>query len=215
MKLDFYFHPLASYCWKVLIALYENETAFEPHIIDLGNPESRRELEALWPFAKFPVLRDRDRDRIIPESSIIIEYLMQHYAGKAELLPADRERALEVRLQDRFYDAYVHEAMQKVVIDKLRPAGKNDPVGVEQARQQLDTAYGVIEARMANQLWAAGSAFSLADCAAAPALYYANRVAPFGEQRKNVAAYLSRLEARPSFQRVMAEAQPYFHLFPG
>ena len=131
------------------------------------------------------------------------------------LLPADPNRALETRLQDRFYDVYVHEPMQKIVGDKLRPAGKKALHGVAQATELIETAYGVIEAQMSQRIWAAGDAFGMADCAAAPALHYANRVVPLGETRKNTAAYLARLEARPSFARVMTEAQPYFHLFPG
>jgi glutathione S-transferase len=213
MALELYLHPLSSFCWKVLIGLYENETAFEPHIIDLGDAASRAKLQKLWPFAKFPVLRDGER--IVPESSIILEYLALHHPGKVALLPADPERALETRLQDRFFDLYVHVPMQRVVGDTLRPAGAKDPTGVAQAKALLETAYDVIEKQMATRTWAAGDAFSMADCAASPALYYANRVAPFGEGRKNTAAYLSRLLARPSFTRVMAEAQPYLHLFPG
>lgn len=215
MALELYFHPLASFCWKVLIALYENETDFEPHLIDLGDAASRAELTKVWPFAKFPVLRDRRRDRIVPESTVIIEYLAQYQPGRMQLVPADPDRALETRLQDRFYDFYVHAPMQKIVGDKLRPAGKNDPHGVAEARQLIETAYDVIEDRMSSRTWACGDAFSMADCAAAPALSYANRVLPLGEARKNTAAYLSRLEARPSFKRVMTEAQPYLHLFPG
>ncbi len=215
MTLELYFHPLASFCWKVLIALYENETAFEPHFIDLGDAASRRELELIWPFAKFPVLRDRERDRIVPESSIIIEYLARHHPGRVPLLPADPDRAIDARLQDRFYDVYVHEPMQKIVGDKLRPVGRNDPHGVAQARALIETAYGVIEGRMSTRTWAAGDAFSIADCAAAPALYYANRVVPLGQAREHTAAYLARLEERPSFARVMVEARPYLHLFPG
>ena len=199
----------------MLIALYENETAFEPHVINLGNATSRAELERLWPFAKFPVLRDRARDRSVPESTVIIEYLAQHHPGGAELLPADPDRALDTRLQDRFYDVYVHEPMQKIVGDRIRPVGKTDPYGVAQARALMETAYGVIEGQMSTRTWASGEAFSMADCAAAPALHYANRVLPIGQDRKNTAAYLSRLEQRPSFKRVLEEAQPYFHLFPG
>jgi glutathione S-transferase len=215
MTLELYYHPLASYCWKVLIALYENETPFEPHAIDLGNAASRAELVALWPFTKFPVLRDRARGRVVPESSIIIEYLGQHHPGSVRLLPEDPDRALEARLQDRFYDVYVHEPMQKIVGDRLRPTGRGDPDGVAQARSLLDTAYALIEGSMAARTWASGDAFTLADCAAAPALHYANRVHPLGDARKNAGAYLARLEGRPSFARVIAEARPYFHLFPG
>ena len=134
MTLEFYFHPLASFCWKALIALYENDTPFEPVLVDLMDPASAAAFKALWPIGRFPVLRDEAKDRTIPELSIIIEYLAQHYPGRGELVPADPDLARQTRLRDRFYDLYVHEPMQKIVVDKLRPAGKNDPFGVEQAK---------------------------------------------------------------------------------
>ncbi|HKP58014.1 MAG TPA: glutathione S-transferase family protein [Polyangiales bacterium] len=212
MSLTLYYHPLASFCWKALIALYETEIAFEPRIVDLSNPKERGELAALWPFAKFPVLHDRGRDRVVPESSIIIEYLTQHYGSP--LIGRDPELAHEARLLDRFYDLYVHQSMQKIVGDKLRPESQRDAYGVAEARALLDVAYTTLDRQMATRRWAAGEAFSLADCAAAPALYYADRVAPLGDYQ-NAAAYLQRLHARPSCARVFAEAQPYMHMFPG
>ena len=215
MSLELYFHPLASYCWKVLIALYENETPFEPRLVDLASEQQRAELVALWPFAKFPLLRDRAREQVVPESTIINEYLALHYPGRSALVPREPDAALQARLWDRFFDQYVHEAMQKIVLDKLGPEGQSDAFGVDVARQQLEVAYGVLEARMASRRWALGDDFTLADCAAAPALHYANRVAPIGTDRPHTAAYLVRLEARPSFARVLREAEPYFHLFPG
>jgi glutathione S-transferase len=215
MSLELYLHPLASYCWKVLIALYENATPVEPRIVDLGNAESRAAFLKVWPVGKFPVLRDNARGRTLPESSIIIEYVSQHYPGGTPLLPADAGAALDVRLQDRFYDQYVHEPMQKIVGNKLRPAGQADAFGVEQARAQLDGSYALIEQRMASQHWASGDGFTLADCAASPALFYAHLVHPLSEQHPHTTAYLNRLKQRPAFARVIAEAQPYFHLFPG
>lgn len=214
MSLTFHYHPLASFCWKALIALYENDTPFQPHLVDLGNELSRAEFTALWPIAKMPVLRDTTRDRIVPESSIIIEYLDQHYPGRTRFLPADTDLARQVRLQDRIFDLYVHEPMQKIVIDRIRPPGKTDPYGVEQARAQLQSAYDMIDADMANKTWAVGDSFTLADCAASPALFYANEVQPFGDNHENLAAYFGRLRARPSFARVIDEAQPYFAMFP-
>ncbi len=214
MALVLYMHPLASFCWKALIALYENETPFEPLVVDLGDAASRESFRALWPLAKFPVLQDRARERLVPESSIIIEYLAEHYPGKTALVPKDPETAREVRLADRFYDHYVHDPMQKIVIDKIRPEGKRDPFGVEQARATLETAYAMIEADMAKKTWATGDAFTMADCAASPALHYANRVHPIGD-RTHVGSYLRRLEERPSFARVLREAAPYFAMFPG
>lgn len=212
--LHLYFHPLASFCWKVLIAFYENEIAFEPHLIEQANPKAYEELVSMWPFAKFPVLRDDARGKVVIESSILIEYLDQHRQGPTRFIPADADLALETRFQDRFMDCYVHEPMQKIVADKLRPADQKDPLGVSQAKATIQKAYDLLEKRMASRTWLATDAFTLADCAAAPALHYANRLVPIGEH-KNTEAYLARLEARPSFKRVLAEAQPYFHLFPG
>jgi glutathione S-transferase len=212
MALELYMHPLASFCWKALIALYESEVDFSPIVVDLGDPQSRAAFLAVWPIGKFPVLRDGTR--VIPESTVIIEYLAQHHPGRVPLVPADPDVALQVRLQDRLYDLHVHEQMQKIVGDRIRPAGKQDPHGVEQARASLAIAYGVIEREMTDKTWAIGDAFTMADCAAAPALYYANKVQPFGAAHANITRYLERLQARPSFARVLREAEPYFAMFP-
>jgi glutathione S-transferase len=214
MSLKLYFHPLASFCHKALIALYEGGTPFEPIIVDLADEASSAAFRTVWPMAKMPVLRDEERDRTVAESTIIIEYLDAYYPGATRLLPADAERAWQTRMWDRFYDHYVQAPMQKIVTDRLRPAGENDPYGVEQAKRQLHEAYGVIEQEMAAKTWTAGDPFTLADCAAAPALFYADTVAPFSEAQDHLAAYLERLMARPSFARVLEEAQPYFELFP-
>jgi glutathione S-transferase len=214
MPLTLYFHPLSSFCQKVLIALYENDTPFERHIVDLLDETSRAEFKKIWPIGKFPVLRDEARDRTVPESSIIIEYLAQHYPGKTPLVPADAELARQMRLRDRFFDLYVNVPMQKVVTDRLRPAGKNDPHGVDEAKALLQTALGLVDQAMATKTWAMGDAFSMADCAAGPSLFYANKVMPFRDNHKNAARYLGRLMERPSFARVVEEAQPYLALFP-
>ena len=215
MSLKFFFHPLASYCQKVLIALYENGTQFEPHVVDFSNEASAAAFRKLWPVAKMPVLRDEARDRTIPESSIIIEYLAQHYPGPTPLIPADAELALQTRLRDRFYDLYVHDPMQRIVGDRLRPAGKTDPYGVEAARAQLLKSYGMIDEEMAARTWAMGEAFTLADCAAGPPLFFANKLIPFGDSHPNLARYFERLTQRPSFARSLAEAEPYMKFFPG
>jgi len=215
MSLKLYFHPLSSFCQKALVALYENDTPFEPHIVDLADVKSSAAFKAIWPIGRFPVLRDEANDCTVPESSIIIEYLAQHYPGKTLLVPGDAELSWQTRLWDRFYDLYVNETMGKIVTDKIRPSGKNDPHGVEQARATLETAYGLIEKEMGAKTWAMGDAFSMADCAAAPALFYANKVMPFGDRYRNAAAYLERLMARPSYARALAEAQPYLAMFPG
>jgi glutathione S-transferase len=214
MSLTLHFHPLASYCWKALIALYENDVAFTPNLVDLGNAAERAALVKLWGVGKFPVLQDDARGEIVPESSIIVEYLDRHYARRARLIPDDPEKALQVRLRDRFFDLYVHLPMQKIVVDRMRPEGKRDPHGVEEARAQLRTSYAMIEQQMAAGGWAIGEAFTLADCAAAPSLFYGNMAEPFGDTNKNVAAYLERLKARPSVARVLKEAEPYFQMVP-
>jgi glutathione S-transferase len=214
VSLTLYMHPLASFCQKVLIAFYENDTPLEPRIVDLADETSRAEFLKIWPIGRMPVLRDEARGRTIPESSIIIEYLAQHYPGKMQLVPADVDLARQTRFRDRFYDLYVQEPMQKIVTDRLRPAGKNDPHGVEQAMGLLQAAYGMIEHDMSTKTWAMGDAFSIADCAAAPALFYVDLVLPFGDTYPNTAAYLRRLIERPSFARVVREAEPYRALFP-
>ena len=214
MTLKLYFHPLSSFCQKALTALYENDTPFEPIIVDLFNAESAAAFKKIWPIGKFPVLRDEARDRTVPESSIIIEYLAQHYPGKSKLVPADTDLARQMRLRDRFFDLYVNVPMQKIVTDKLRPQGKNDPYGVGQAKALLQTALGMIDHDMEAKTWVMGDAFTMADCAAAPPLYYANMLMPFGSTHKNAARYLGRLMERPSFARAVEEAQPYLKLMP-
>jgi len=214
VSLTLYYHPLSSFCWKVLIALYETEAAFAPHLVDLGNAEARAAFLALWPIGKFPVLRDETRKSTVPESTIIIEYLAQHYPGRIALVPGDPDKARQARLQDRFYDLYLHMPMQQVVGDRLRPAGREDSYGVEKAKKQMRTSLDLIDADMAEKDWAMGEAFTLVDCAASPALFYADKVVPFGDSHPNAMAYLERLKQRPSFARVLREAELYFHLFP-
>jgi glutathione S-transferase len=215
MSLTLHFHPLASFCWKALIGLYELEVPFEKHLVDLGDPDARAAFTRLWPLAKFPVLRDDARDRTVPESTILLEYVDRLSKGPRSLLPADPGLALECRLRDRVYDAYIHLPLQKIVDDRIRPAEARDPLGVERARAQLETAYALVEEHVRVGPWSMGADFTLADCAAMPALFYANKVAPFVGRWKNLTGYLERLEARPSVARVLREAEPYFHLFPG
>ena len=214
MSLTLHFHPLSSFCWKALVALYENDIPFTPNLVDLGNPAERAALVKLWGVGKFPVLRDDVRNETIPESSIVVEYLDQHYRGRTRFIPDDPARALQTRLRDRFYDLYVHLPMQKIMLDRLRPADEKDPQGVEEARAQLRISYAMIEQQMAKGDWAMGDEFSLADCAAAPSLFYGSMVVPFGDANRNLAAYFERLKARPSFARVRTEAEPYFQMVP-
>lgn len=214
MSLHLYFHPLSSYCIKTLIAFYENDTAFEPHIVNLMDDGEREAFRRIWPIGKFPVLRDEARDRTVPESSIIIEYLAEHRPGPVELVPADTAKAREVRLYDRFFDFYVNDPMAKIVVDRMRPEGQNDSYGVDHARDLLGRALGLVEREMASKTWAVGDAFTMADCAASPALFYANTVVPFAEGYPNTAVYLDRLLARPAFARAIEEAKPYFDMIP-
>ena len=214
MTLRLYMHPLSSFCWKTLIALYEAGVPFEQEIIDLQDPDARERFVRMTPLGKFPVLVDEEAGKAFPESSIIIEYLANKFPAAAKLLPADKDLQLRVRLSDRFYDLYVHEKMQRIVGDRLRKEGQKDPFGVERARGELEIALALVDRDMSAGGWATGLTFTMADCAAAPALYYANQVAPFADRHPGAARYLDRLIARPSFARVLAEAQPYFDMFP-
>jgi glutathione S-transferase len=216
--LTLHFHPLSSFCWKALIALYENGTPFERLVVDLGDETSRAAFHKLWPGGRFPVLEDSASGEIVPESSIIIEYLAAHHPGPIDLVGSG-DPARRIRLCDRIYDTFIHEPMQKVVGDRLRPRDKTDPLGVEQARQRLRSSYAMVERSLAEQkrqgrAWAVGDSFTMADCSAFPALFYANKVEPFGEEHGHVARYLERLLQRPSVARTLGEAQPYFRMFP-
>jgi glutathione S-transferase len=212
MALSLYLHPLSSYCHKVLIALYENDIPFQPRMVDAAG---FAEFKKLVPLGKFPVLRDDSRDQLIPESSIIIEYLALRYPGRMKLVPEDSDLAREVRLRDRFFDCYLHTPMQKFAADRLRPAEARDPFGLEMAQAEYRTALDVVETDMSHKTWAMGDEFTMADCAAAPALFYGERFyGSFHKTHPNAMAYLDRLMARPSYARVLQEAQPYMHLLP-
>jgi len=209
MSLQLYAHPFSSYCQKVLVALYENDIPFEYRMLD-GGP-ANVEWEALWPIKRFPVLVDGNR--AVMEATIIIEHLGLYHPGSVPLIPEDARAALHVRMMDRFFDNYVMTPMQKIVFDRIRPEADRDPAGVADARKMLDTAYGWLDRAMAGREWADG-AFSMADCAAAPSLFYADWVHPIGEAHANARAYRKRLLARPSFARAVDEARPYRHFFP-
>jgi glutathione S-transferase len=199
-------HPFASFCQKPLIALYELGLAFEARVVT-----DRTELAALWPPAKLPVLVDETAGLMLPESTTIIEYLDGLVPG-ARLLGAD---ALQARLWDRFHDQYVAIPMQKIVADSLRPEGREDPEGVDEARRTLDTAYATLESQLAGNAWTASPEFTLADCAAAPALFYARVVHRWDDEaRPNLARYYRDLRERPSVARVIDEARAYRKLFP-
>lgn len=213
MPFKLYYHPLSSYCQKVLIALYEYDIPFNGELTDVVSDEGRAAFKNIWPIVKFPVLRDEATGRVVPESSIIIEYLQHHAACRTALVPADPDRAHEVRLWDRFFDLHVNAPMQKVMGDRRRPDGKRDAFGVAEARDALVTAYGVLNTALADKRWAAGDEFSMADCAAAPALFYASMIVPFSD-RTPIAAYFDRLSQRPSYARAKREAEPYLALVP-
>ena len=215
MPLQLYYHPFSSYCQKVLIAFYENAIPFEPQLLEGPDCAATKALAELWPIKRFPLLVDQERGATIMEASCIVEYLGLHRPGPVPLLPEDPQAALEVRMLDRFFDNYVSTPQQKLVFDALRPPEQRDAYGVSEARAMLDTAYAWLDARMASgREWAAGAQFSLADCAAAPFLFYADWSHAIGDAHPHLLAYRRRLLARPSFARAVDEARPYRHYFP-
>ena len=212
MPLQLYAHPFSSYSQKALVALYENGTPFVMRSLDGPDNPAMRELAAMWPFRKFPVLVDGER--MVFEASCVVEYLDLHHPGPVRLIPDDPRAALEVRMIDRFFDNYVSTPQQKIVVDRLRPEGARDDHGVAEARRMLDTAYAWLDQTIAGREWAAGERFSLADCGAAPFLFYADWTHPIDAGFANVRAYRQRLLARPSFARAVDEARPYRGYFP-
>jgi glutathione S-transferase len=215
MTINLHYHPLSSFCQKALIAFYDRKVPFEGVIVDLSDPAQRAALEAIWAIGKFPVLRDEERGVTVPEASLIIEYLDRAHAGPPPMIPADPDAALQVRLWDRFFDNYIHLQMQKVVGDSLRPEGGKDPAGIAEAKAQIAKSWGILDAHLAatGGEWVTGSAFTLADCAAAPAIFYANVIQPF-DGHSQVEGYFERLLDRPSFARCVEEAKPYWKFFP-
>ncbi len=214
MSLTLHYHPLSSFCWKVLIGLYENDTPFEKRAVNLGDEGERAAFYSLWPIGKFPVIVNAERGEIVPESTPILDYLDLYFPGPTRFVSADPDMAWRTRLWDRIVDMHVHLGMQTVVGNRIRPAEAKDPHGVAMARASMTRAYGVIEDGLAGRTWLSGPDFGLADCAALPALYYADKVEPWGEARPGITAYLERLKARPSVKRVLAEAEPFFKYFP-
>jgi glutathione S-transferase len=212
MTLTLFAHPFSSYCQKALTALYENATPFEYRLLSAEDPGAFEELTRRWPLRKFPVLVDDGRT--IVEATIIIEHLALHHPGPFRPLPEDPRAALAVRMLDRFFDNYVMTPMQKIVGDFIRSPELRDPHGVAEARALLDTAYRWLDGALPGREWAAGESFSLADCAAAPSLFYADWVHPIPEELVEARAYRARLLARPSFARAVEEARPYRPLFP-
>jgi glutathione S-transferase len=210
--LKLYAHPFSSYCQKVLIALYENDTPFEYRLLDFADERVVAEHAALWPLRKMPVLVDEDKT--VVEASIIIEYLCLHHPGPVRLISQNPRTALDTRMLDRFFDNYVMTPMQKIVTDRIRPEERRDEHGVDEARALLDAAYRWLDDTLKGREWATGDRFTLADCAAAPALFYADWAHPIARRFVNVRDYRKRLLARPSFARAVDEARPYRPNFP-
>jgi glutathione S-transferase len=210
MSLTLYAHPFSSYCQKVLVALYENDVEFEYRTLE--DPSAMVELKALWPFARFPLLVDDGRT--VVESTIIIEHLMLKHGGRVRWLPEDPSEALEVRFLDRFFDNDVMGAMQKPVTEAIKTDNARQDETRAEARRALDLAYGWLEQRLQGRTWAAGERLSLADCAAAPSLFYADWVHPIAAEFPRVRAYRSRLLAWPAFARAVDEARQFRHYFP-
>jgi glutathione S-transferase len=212
MTLTLHEHPFAAYCWKALIALYERDLPFEPQVV--LDDADRARLAELWPMASIPVLVDGEAGITLPESSPIVEYL-DGLGEASRLVPQDPAAALQARLWDRVFDGHVMTPMQKIVGDSLRPEGRGDPQGVVEARATLEQAYDLLDRHLTGGGWAAGAEFTLADCAAAPALFYARIVHRWDEQRlADLTRYYMELTARPSVARVIGEALEYRDLFP-
>ena len=209
--LTLYGHPISSYTWKVLTALYENGTPFEAVTVD---QHTYADFISKWPMGKFPILLNSDRKQMITETSVIIEYLDHYYPGATRLVPQNFDTALDVRRWDRICD-HLNTTMSKVVVDNVRPDGQRDPYGVDEAKRIVRGIYTVIEAQLGERDFIVGDAFTLADCAAAPALWYATRNVPLEGGLPKIAAYLDRLNARPSFARAVRESEPLFHMYPG
>ena len=211
MNLTLFAHPFSSYCMKVLIPLWADGTPFAYRLLDDAHPEHMTELKRHWPFGRFPLLLDDGRP--VVESTVIIEHLGAHYPGPNQWIP-EGENGRRVRFLDRFFDSYVMNQMTVPVFDALRPEGSRDPFGVAQARSRLITAYDWLEANFGDGPWAIGDAFTLADCAAAPSLFYADWIEQIGPERPRLAAYRARLLAHPIVARAIDEARPYRSYFP-
>lgn len=215
--LTLHYHPLSSYCHKVLIALDVLGIEVDHHLLNLGDPTEREAFLALWPTGKMPLLLDEARaSRPVAETSIIIEYLQRHHAGPGrQLIPDDADAALDVRLWDRLFDLYVMTPMQAFTADLLRPEGQRDALNVDQARDRLLSSYSMIESQLEGRTWICGDSFSMADCAAAPALFYAVTYVPFAPQQSRLAAYFDRLMDHPAVVRTVDQARPFFKFYPG
>ncbi len=213
MALTLHYHPLSSYCHKALIAIDELGVEVDKQLLNLGDATERAAYLALWPTGKMPLLVDDGR--VVPETSIVIEYLQRHAQAGRRLIPADADAAIDVRLWDRIFDLYVMTPMQAHTSDLLRAEADRDPINVAEAKAKLLMAYGLIDRQLAGRTWITGDAFTLADCAAAPSLFYAVTYVPLPPEHENLAAYFERLLARPSVARTIDQARPFFQYYPG
>lgn len=212
MKPVLYAHPFSSYCQKVLTALYENGTAFEYRLLDHNDAETLADFETRWPIKRFPILVDGNRQ--VMEATVLIEYLGLHYPGPVKLIPEDPDKAIEVRMLDRFFDNYISTPQQKIVFNAIRQDADRDPYGVKEARNMLERAYAWLDGHMQGRVWASGDTFTLADCAAGPFLFYADWTHAIDPAFTHVHAYRKRLLARPSFARAVDEGRPFRKYFP-
>ncbi|MGZ3653103.1 MAG: glutathione S-transferase family protein [Bdellovibrionota bacterium] len=207
-----YIHPLSSFCHKVLFPFYENGVKFRAETLNLQDRDASADFYRDWPLGKIPLLRDKDQ--VIPESTVILEYVDQNYPGPMKLFPADPAACREARLWDRILDSYVHIPMQNIVANQLRPEGLRDALNVAEAKDWMSKSYDLLERRLESRKWILGHDLSVADCAALPALFYGGVVHPFAKTHPNIAAYFERLYALPSVKRTLEEAKPFFRYFP-
>lgn len=212
MTIEVFGHPFSSYTQKALIALYENDTPFTFRTIAPDEPDNNARFAALWPIRKFPILVEDGRT--VLEATAIVEHLAARHPGPIALIPADPDLAVETRMMDRVFDNYVMTPQGKFIWDVLRPEADRDPYGVNEARTMLETIYAWLDERMAARTWAVGDTFTLADCAAAPSLFYADWTHEIPAQFTNLKAYRARLLTRPSVARAVDGGRPYRHYFP-
>lgn len=207
--MEFYYHPISSYCQKALVAIYEKGLEFEPHIVALMDPGKRAEFREVYPMGKVPVLVV-DGDHLIPESSIIIEYLDE--IAEPKLIFGDAEQQRKIRFNDRMFDLYLNDSVSTLLFQSMKPEGERDQERIDTSKFRIETMYGLMEQELGDQPYANGEKFSMSDCAATPALFYAQRSAPF-DQYENISAYWDRLASRPSIRRVISEAEPHIKAF--
>ena len=205
VQFELYYHPLSTYCQKVLVAIHEKGARYKPHIVDLMNPESRDEYRELYPMGKVPLIV-LNHGPLIPESSIIIEYL--DGLGGPRMISTDPDVARKTRFKDRFIDLYLSDSVGTLFFENRKPAEAQDAQKIETSRYRIKAAYDFLEYEISDQTWANGEDFSMSDCAAAAALLYAPDVAPYDDY-PSISSYAERLSARDSVRQAREEAAPY------